>query len=105
MTVSHPAANPDRGSGQAVMSIGEVLAQLRPEFPDITISKIRFLEDQGLVEPDRAPSGYRRFTYTDVERLRFVLAVQRDHYLPLRVIQTGQQRLNPLHAQMDAEMT
>jgi len=68
------------------MSIGEVLAKLRPEFPGITISKIRFLEDQGLVEPRRAPSGYRKFSHADVERLRYVLGVQRDHYLPLRVI-------------------
>lgn len=68
------------------MSIGEVLSELRPEFPDVTISKIRFLEDQGLVEPDRTPSGYRKFTPSDVARLRYVLAVQRDHYLPLRVI-------------------
>jgi DNA-binding transcriptional MerR regulator len=68
------------------MSIGEVLAVLRPEFPDVTISKIRFLEDQGLVEPGRSPSGYRKFTHGHVERLRYVLAVQRDHYLPLRVI-------------------
>jgi DNA-binding transcriptional MerR regulator len=70
----------------ATMSIGEVLGQLRPEFPDVTISKIRFLEDQGLIEPDRTPSGYRKFAHTDVDRLRYVLAVQRDHYLPLRVI-------------------
>jgi DNA-binding transcriptional MerR regulator len=68
------------------MSIGEVLSVLRPEFPDVTISKIRFLEEQGLVEPDRTPSGYRKFTHQDVDRLRFVLSVQRDHYLPLRVI-------------------
>jgi DNA-binding transcriptional MerR regulator len=68
------------------MSIGEVLAELRPEFPDVTISKIRFLEDQGLIEPDRTPSGYRKFDHLDVARLRYVLAVQRDHYLPLRVI-------------------
>ena len=68
------------------MSIGAVLALLRPEFPDVTISKIRFLEDQGLVEPDRTPSGYRKFNHADVERLRYVLSVQRDHYLPLRVI-------------------
>lgn len=67
-------------------SIGEVLAQLRPEFPDVTISKIRFLEAEGLVEPRRAPSGYRKFTHADIERLRFVLTAQRDHYLPLRVI-------------------
>jgi len=68
------------------MSIGEVLSLLRPEFPAVTISKLRFLEDQGLVEPHRAPSGYRKYTYADVERLRYVLGVQRDHYLPLRVI-------------------
>ncbi|MDQ1289301.1 MAG: hypothetical protein QG622_2867 [Actinomycetota bacterium] len=68
------------------MSIGEVLALLRPDFPDVTISKIRFLEDQGLVDPGRTPSGYRKFTHGHVERLRYVLAVQRDHYLPLRVI-------------------
>lgn len=68
------------------MSIGEVLERLRPEFPDITISKIRFLEEQGLVDPDRTPAGYRKFSHGHVERLRYVLAVQRDHYLPLRVI-------------------
>ena len=68
------------------MSIGEVLARLRPEFPDVTISKLRFLEAEGLVEPLRAPSGYRKFTPAHVERLRFVLAAQRDRYLPLRVI-------------------
>ena len=68
------------------MSIGEVLARLRPDFPDITISKLRFLEAEGLVEPLRAPSGYRKYTVEHVERLRFVLAAQRDRYLPLRVI-------------------
>ncbi len=68
------------------MSIGEVLERLRPEFPEVSISKIRFLEEQGLVEPDRAPSGYRRFSAAHLERLRYVLSVQRDHYLPLRVI-------------------
>jgi DNA-binding transcriptional MerR regulator len=67
-------------------SIGEVLARLRAEFPDVTISKIRFLEAEGLVEPQRAPSGYRKFDHDDIERLRFVLTAQRDHYLPLRVI-------------------
>lgn len=68
------------------MSIGQVLAALRDDFPDVTISKIRFLETEGLVEPARAPSGYRRFTAADVERLRYVLGAQRDHYLPLKVI-------------------
>ena len=70
----------------SLMSIGEVLARLRPEFPDVTISKIRFLESEGLVEPARTPSGYRKFSHADVARLRYVLATQRDHYLPLRVI-------------------
>jgi DNA-binding transcriptional MerR regulator len=68
------------------MSIGEVLSQLRPEFADVTISKLRFLEAEGLVEPFRAPSGYRKYTAAHVERLRFILTAQRDRYLPLRVI-------------------
>lgn len=68
------------------MTIGEVLVKLRPDFPDVTISKIRFLESEGLIEPARTASGYRKFTYADVERLRFVLRAQRDQYLPLRVI-------------------
>jgi DNA-binding transcriptional MerR regulator len=59
------------------MSIGEVLGELRPEFPDVTISKIRFLEAEGLVEPARTPSGYRKFSHADVARLRYVLAAQR----------------------------
>jgi DNA-binding transcriptional MerR regulator len=71
---------------RAFLSIGEVLAQLRPEFSDVTISKIRFLESEGLIHPERTPSGYRKFSRDDVARLRFVLAQQRDHYLPLRVI-------------------
>lgn len=71
---------------RALMSIGEVLAHLRPDFPDVTISKIRFLESEGLIEPQRSPSGYRKFTHADLERLRYVLSMQRDHYLPLRVI-------------------
>lgn len=68
------------------MSIGAVLELLRPEFPDITISKIRFLEAEGLVTPHRAASGYRLFTAYDCARLRFILTAQRDHYLPLKVI-------------------
>lgn len=67
-------------------SIGSVLAQLRAEFPDVTISKIRFLESEGLVQPQRTAAGYRQFTPADIERLRYVLAAQRDHYLPLKVI-------------------
>ena len=71
---------------RAFMSIGEVLGQLRSDFPDITISKIRFLEAEGLIEPERTSSGYRKFSREDVGRLRYVLSAQRDHYLPLRVI-------------------
>ena len=67
-------------------SIGAVLDSLRPDFPDVTISKIRFLESEGLVTPGRTPAGYRQFSGADLERLRFVLAAQRDHYLPLKVI-------------------
>jgi DNA-binding transcriptional MerR regulator len=73
-------------SARAYMSIGEVLAQLRPEFPDTTISKLRFLESEGLVEPERTPAGYRKYSREDVARLRYVLEAQRDQYLPLRVI-------------------
>ncbi|GHJ44507.1 MerR family transcriptional regulator [Catellatospora sp. TT07R-123] len=71
---------------QALMSIGEVLSQLRSDFPDITISKLRFLETEGLVEPQRTASGYRKYSRDDVARLRFILSAQRDQYLPLRVI-------------------
>ncbi len=71
---------------RAHASIGDVLNQLRDEFPDITISKIRFLESQGLIDPERTPSGYRKFYPADVERLRFILRQQREHFLPLKVI-------------------
>jgi DNA-binding transcriptional MerR regulator len=71
---------------RAYLSIGEVLSKLRGDFPDVTISKIRFLESEGLIEPQRTPSGYRKFTSVDLERLRYVLSAQRDQYLPLRVI-------------------
>ncbi len=81
-------------AAKAFMSIGEVLAQLRPEFPDVTISKIRFLEAEGLVEPERTPSGYRKFSRDDLGRLRYVLAAQRDHYLPLRVIKANLEALD-----------
>jgi DNA-binding transcriptional MerR regulator len=81
------AGRPHRdGTARDGLSIGAVLAQLRPDFPDVTISKIRFLESEGLVQPGRTSSGYRQFVPADVERLRFVLAAQRDHYLPLKVI-------------------
>jgi DNA-binding transcriptional MerR regulator len=70
----------------ANLSIGEVLSQLREDFPDVSISKIRYLEAEGLVEPARTPSGYRKFSQDDVERLRYILTLQRDHFWPLRVI-------------------
>lgn len=70
----------------AYLGIGEVLGQLRANFPDVTISKIRFLESHGLVSPERTPSGYRKFTRADVDRLRYVLTAQREDYLPLKVI-------------------
>jgi DNA-binding transcriptional MerR regulator len=80
------------------MSIGAVLDVLRPDFPDVTISKIRFLEAEGLVTPDRSASGYRRFTAYDCARLRFILTAQRDQYLPLKVIKAQ------LDAQPDGEL-
>jgi DNA-binding transcriptional MerR regulator len=69
-----------------LLGIGQVLAQLQPEFPDLTPSKLRFLEEQGLVTPSRTAAGYRKFSPADVDRLHVVLAMQRDHYLPLKVI-------------------
>jgi DNA-binding transcriptional MerR regulator len=69
-----------------LMSIGDALELLKPEFPDLTISKLRFLENEGLVEPQRTGSGYRKYSHADIQRLRYVLAMQRDQYLPLRVI-------------------
>ena len=74
------------GGTRAHLSIGEVLSMLQPEFPDITISKIRFLESQGLLDPERTPSGYRKFYDDDLSRLRWILTQQRDHFLPLKVI-------------------
>jgi DNA-binding transcriptional MerR regulator len=71
---------------QSHLSIGEVLVLLQEEFPDVTISKIRFLEAQGLLDPERSPSGYRKFRDADIERIRWILLQQRDHFLPLKVI-------------------
>lgn len=81
-------------SARGYLGISEVLAQLRAEFPDISVSKIRFLETEGLITPARSPAGYRRFVTADVERLRFILAAQRDQYLPLRVIRERLARLD-----------
>ena len=80
------------------MSIGAVLDLLRGDFPDVTISKIRFLEAEGLVTPERTASGYRRFTAYDCARLRFILTAQRDQYLPLKVIKAQ------LDSQPDGEL-
>jgi len=85
------SAQPARG----YLGISEVLAQLRGEFPDISVSKIRFLETEGLIAPARSPSGYRRFGPADVERLRYILYAQRDQYLPLRVIKERLARPDP----------
>ena len=68
------------------LSIGEVLSLLQEEFPDVTISKIRFLESQGLLDPERTPSGYRKFYEADIDRLRWILRQQKEHLLPLGVI-------------------
>jgi DNA-binding transcriptional MerR regulator len=73
-------------SDRSHLSIGEVLSLLQEEFPDVTISKIRFLESQGLLDPERTPSGYRKFYEADIDRLRWILRQQREHYLPLKVI-------------------
>lgn len=82
--------------------ISEVLAQLRADFPDVSVSKIRFLETEGLLNPARSPSGYRRFSAGDVERLRYILAAQRDQYLPLRVIRERLARLEATAAESRA---
>lgn len=75
-----------RGEREPLLNIGQVLDRLRADFEDISIPKIRFLEAEGLVKPDRTPSGYRKFSEADIERLRYILRMQRDHYLPLKVI-------------------
>jgi len=86
-------ARPEKGHESAehraperLRSIGQLLTRLKADFPQVTISKIRFLESEGLIRPRRAPSGYRRYSTADEERLRYILRVQRDHYLPLKVI-------------------
>lgn len=83
-TSSSPTVMPETGE----LSIGEVINLLRDDFPDVSVSKIRFLESQGLIDPDRSGSGYRQFDNNDVARLRFILQQQRDHFLPLKVIKS-----------------
>lgn len=80
------AARNEGQSQRGLLSIGQVLAKLSPDFPDLSPSKLRFLEEQGLVSPSRTESGYRKFSPSDIERLRLILVMQRDQYLPLRVI-------------------
>ena len=82
-------------------SIGEVLVAVKTEFPDITISKIRFLEAEGLIEPERTPSGYRKFYAQDLDKLKSILRMQRDEYLPLKVIK---ERLLKQEAGEDVEL-
>jgi len=89
-------------AGRTYLSIGDVLTLLRQEFPDVTISKIRFLESQGLVNPERTPSGYRKFYDHDVERLRWVLRQQREHFLPLKVIKGRLDDSTPEESVQDA---
>jgi DNA-binding transcriptional MerR regulator len=105
MTREHQSAlasgTPARGS----VSIGQVLDELSQEFPDISPSKIRFLESEGLIQPLRSSSGYRRFSVADIERLRFILTAQRDEYLPLRVIKERLDALDGAAAQGAANGT
>lgn len=81
-------ARPARSSGPTLLSIGQVLARFVGDFPELTPSKLRFLEERGLISPSRTESGYRKFSPADLERLRFVLTMQRENYLPLKVIKT-----------------
>jgi DNA-binding transcriptional MerR regulator len=97
--------NPSRSAAEdsSHLSIGEVLNILREEFPDVTISKIRFLESQGLIDPERTPSGYRKFYESDVSRLRWILHQQKENFLPLKVIKErldrmGEEQPAPVHA-------
>lgn len=92
-----------RSSNGTHQSIGEVLTALRDEFPDITISKIRFLESQGLIDPERTPSGYRKFYASDVDRLRWILRQQKEHFLPLKVIRGRLEELEATGGTLDDE--
>ena len=97
------SVNPSRSATDSHLSIGEVLNILREEFPDVTISKIRFLESQGLIDPERTPSGYRKFYESDVSRLRWILHQQKENFLPLKVIKERLDRMReeqpaPVHS-------
>lgn len=86
MASASSAASSRSSASAQLLSIGQVLARLNPEFPELSPSKLRFLEERGLVAPARTASGYRKFSHADVDRVRLVLSMQRDHYLPLKVI-------------------
>jgi DNA-binding transcriptional MerR regulator len=111
--VPQPSGSADRDTDERTaprFTIGQVLGALRGDFPDVTISKIRYLESEELVHPQRTPSGYRKFSAADVTRLRYVLAAQRDQYLPLRVIKEHLDALDrgeelPGHGGSDATPT
>lgn len=77
------------------MTIGDVIKTLAEEFPDVTLSKVRFLEAEGLIEPERTPSGYRRFYQDDLSKLRYILRLQRDHFVPLKVIRKRLEHFDP----------
>ncbi|MEX0789194.1 MAG: MerR family transcriptional regulator [Actinomycetota bacterium] len=77
------------------MTIGDVIKTLAEEFPDVTLSKVRFLEAEGLIEPERTPSGYRRFYQEDLAKLRYILRLQRDHFVPLKVIRKRLEHFDP----------
>ena len=77
------------------MSIGDVIKTLSDEFPDVTLSKVRFLESEGLIEPERTASGYRRFYESDLAKLRYILRLQRDHFVPLKVIRKRLEHFDP----------
>ncbi len=81
-----PVVGASAPAAKAKLNIGRVLDELRRDFPEVTIPKIRFLEDKGLIKPERTPAGYRKFSAHDLDRLRYILRMQRDHYLPLKVI-------------------
>jgi DNA-binding transcriptional MerR regulator len=99
MTRGHQPALASGAPARGSVSIGQVLDELSPEFPDISPSKIRFLEAEGLIQPLRSSSGYRRFSTADIRRLRFILTAQRDEYLPLRVIKERLDALDGAAAQ------
>lgn len=82
------AARDDRAAAPQLLNIGQLLAKLKPDFPDLTSSKVRFLEDERLLAPARTESGYRKFSARDLERLKLILTLQRDQYLPLKVIRS-----------------